>query len=548
MNLRNYQSETVEAVFREWESGTISTLVVLPTGAGKTVVFSEIIRRAQPKRCLVLAHREELIFQAREKIEKIAGIECDIEMAEMRASLSLFNQAQCVIATVQTMSRRLEQFDPYGFQVVIVDECHHSTANSYQKILNHFKINPDIRILGVTATPDRADEEALGQIFDTVAYDYEILDAIHDGWLVPVEQQMVHIADLDFSNVRTTAGDLNGADLSAVMEVEATMQGIVGSSIDILGGRQALLFAASVKQAEMSCEIFNRHRVNMATFICGTTERDKRAEIFDAFRNGKYQVLCNCGIATEGTDLPMVEVILNGRPTKSRSLYAQIAGRALRPLPGTVDGLETPDERKSAIAGSAKPSALLVDFVGNSGRHKLMSATDILGGKVSQEAVDAANEEALSAGKAVDIIELLEGKEKEIQDALEERKRLEEARKAKLVAKVSYSTQKIDPFTIYHLKPVQERGWHHGKVLSEKQRALLLKMGVDGDSMPYAQAKQLIDHQFKRWKEGLATLKQCNTLKRFGYDAAGMKMSDASSLLDRIAKNGWKRLPEVTPA
>lgn len=547
MNLRDYQLKCADAIIEEFrEHG--STLIVIPTGGGKTQIFSEIVRRFLPARSLILVHREELVFQAKARIEKIAGVACEIEMAEMTAETSLFSRTPCVIASVATLHRRLAKFDPADFGLVVCDEAHHAVASSWRAILDHFKQNRALKILGVTATPDRTDEEALGQVFETVAFDYEILDAIHDGWLLPVDQQMVHIGGLDFSEVRTTAGDLNGADLAAVMEAEKNLQGMVGSSIEIIGDKPSILFAASVKHAEMACEIFNRHKGGMAAFICGTTEKEIRRDILKSFLDGSNQVLCNVGIATEGFDAPNATIVLNGRPTKSRALYAQIAGRVLRPLPGLVDGIGTPDERKQAIALSRKPSALLVDFVGNSGRHKLMTSADILGGKVSEEAVELAIVRARAAGKPLRMSDTLDEAEEAIREERERRRLAEEARKSRLVAKVKYQTQQVNPFDVFDLQPAKERGWDHGKRLTEKQQALLLKQGIDGNALPYVQAKALLNELFRRWNAKLATLKQCKLLKKHGYDVKEMTMKEASERIDALAKNGWKRPVEVKPS
>jgi superfamily II DNA or RNA helicase len=548
MKLRPYQNDAANACFEAWRENT-STLIVVPTGGGKTQIFADIIRRFQPQRAIVIAHREELIFQARERIEMIAGVGCQVEMADMTASNDLFTRAPCVIATVQTLHRRLERFDPMGFGLLVIDEVHHATAGTYRKIIDHFKRNTDLRILGVTATPDRADEEALGQIFDTVAYDYEILDAIHDGWLVPVDQQVVHVGDLDFSQIRTTAGDLNSGDLAAVMEAEKNLQGVVGSSLEIIGERQTILFAVSVIQAEKACEIFNRHRDGMATFISGTTDKEERRDKIAKFKNSQTQVLCNVGIATEGSDFPNVSVIVMARPTKSRSLYAQMAGRALRPLAGLVDQFETPDERKAAIARSSKPSALLVDFAGNSGKHKLMTSADILGGKVSDEAIERAVVKVAKAGTAVRMVEVLEEEEELLRVEKEQRRIADEARRARLVARVQYQTRKVNPFDVLDISPAKERGWDSGRKLSEKQAALLLKQGIDGRAMPYAQAKQLLNNIFMRWDKRLATFKQCGLLKKHypQLDIKTLSMKDASSMIDALAKNGWRKPTDAPP-
>lgn len=553
MNLRDYQRDAHECIFKEWESNT-STLVVIPTGGGKTVLFSAVCKTAQPKRAMVVAHREELIFQARDKITHFSGLECGIEMADRFVNNSLFGETPVVVSTVQTQNsafgdrKRMSRFNPKDFGVLIIDEAHHATADSYRNLINYYvHNNPDIKVLGVTATPDRSDEMALGQVFQTVAFDYEVLDAIHDGWLVPVEQQFVSIAGLDFSDMRTTAGDLNGADLAAVMESEKNMQGVAASSIEIIKESRAIVFTASVKQAEVISNILNRHREGMSSWVCGMTNKDDRREILAQFKAGKVQVVCNCGVLTEGFDDPGVEVIIMARPTKSRSLYAQMAGRSTRPLPGIVDDLEDRDARKAAIRSSAKPSCLIVDFVGNSGRHKLISSADILGGKVSDEAIDNAVAIAKSKGGRVRISESLDECEEAIRKAEEMRvkaeqsRREEEARKHKVVAKVKFSTKQINPFDIFQIAPAKERGWDQGKILTEKQKAMLVRQGINPDSMPYAQARQVLNEMFRRMNEHLATVKQMATLRRYGYNDPKITFDQARTILDRLASNGWKR-------
>ena len=543
ITLRPYQDLAVSGTFNEWKENT-STLVVMPTGTGKTTVFAEIARRFLPLRTLVIAHREELIFQARERMEMF-GLTTDIEMADFTASTGLFGSAQCVVATVQTMAKRLSRFDPQRFGLLVIDEFHHATALTYRKVLDHFRQNTDLRVLGVTATPDRTDEEALGQVCESVAFDYEVLDAISEGWLVPVQQQRVVIQELDFSEVRTTAGDLNGADLAAVMEREKPLQGLVGSSIELIGDKQAILFASSVAHAERCCDIFNRHKPDMATFICGTTDKEIRRVELDRFRKGDRQILTNVGVATEGFDCPNVSVILVGRPTESRSLYAQMAGRGLRPLPGLVDAFSTPEARRAAILQSSKPHCLLVDFVGNSGRHKLMSGADILGGKISDETLSRAKQIINKAKSSKSITEALSEADEEIRREKEERRRNEEARRAKLVAKVQYSSRSVNPFDVLDISPVKERGWDSGKQLSEKQKQLLMKQGINPEGMPFSQAKQLLNNIFTRWDKSLATFKQCSLLKRQGVDGSKLTMKQASALIDRIVANKWRYSPEM---
>ena len=429
------------------------------------------------------------------------------------------------------------KFDPQKFGVLIIDEGHHSVSPSYQRVINYYRSNPELKVVLFTATPDRADQKALGQIADTCAFDYEILDAINDGWLVPIKQQMVNVQGLDFSSVRTTAGDLNGADLAAVMEAERNCHEIASSSIEIIGYKRALVFTASVKQAEMTAEIFNRHRPGMAAWVCGKTDKDERRKILKDFADGQIQVVANCGVLTEGFDDPGVEVIIMGRPTKSRALYSQMVGRSTRPLPGIVDGPVSPEERCAAIAASAKPSCLVVDFVGNSGKHKLMTSADILGGKASEEVLERAISKARKSGKPVDMKELIDEEEKAL---IEEKRLAEQARRSKLIIKAKYDLQNVDPFDVLQVRPVAPRAWDDGKTLSEKMRGLLMKQGINPDTIPYSQASQLVGEIISRWDRKLCSFKQGKILKRFGYDTH-VSFEAASKIIDGLAKNRWRR-------
>jgi superfamily II DNA or RNA helicase len=545
MKLRPYQSAAAEAIFREWQEND-STLVVMPTGGGKTILFADVIRRVFPRRALVIAHREELIFQARDKIQRVTGLQADVEMGDYRSEAGLFDAARVVVSTIQTQCSggdgggRMSKFDPQRFGLLIIDEAHHATSPTYRRVIDYYRSNPALKVLGVTATPDRADEEALGQVFQTVAFDYEVQDAIHDGWLVPIEQQMVHVEGLDYSSIRTTAGDLNGGDLAAVMEAEKNLQQMTSASLAIIGRRRALVFTASVKAAELTAEIFNRHRGGMASWVCGKTDREERRRTLTDFASGKIQVVCNCGVLTEGFDDPGVEVVIMGRPTKSRSLYSQMVGRSTRPLPGVVDGPETAEARKAAIAASAKASCLVVDFVGNAGRHKLVTSADVLGGKFSEEALERAVARVKGASGPVNMNEALDDAEEQLQQEREQARLAEAARRARLVATARFTTQSVDPFDVLHLEPVKARGWDNVKSLSGKQRSMLAKAGINPDSVNFAQANQLIGEILRRWDGNLCSFKQAKVLQRFGYDT-NVSFAEASRLIDAIAKNGWRQ-------
>lgn len=578
ITLRDRQLVTVKKVMNEFKEVN-STLIVWPTGTGKTRIFADIIRRFQPMRALVIAGRRELIWQARDRIMDSTGLEPAIEMGELQANDTLFSKAPVVICTVQTLvsengdTRRMGKFNPLDFGLLVIDEAHNCISSTYKDVLNYFKKNPDLRILGVTATPDRADEQALGQIFETVADDYEILDAINDGWLVQVEQQIARVKGLDFSEMRTTAGDLNGADLAKEMERESNIQGVVQPILECMyrqephsldsiptpdwgkyiaslsvEPRRTLVFTVSVAQAEMLSNIFNRVREGMSNWVCGATKEDVRRERLDQFANGKCPVMVNCGVLIEGYDHPEIEIIGMARPTKSRSRYAQMVGRSLRPIPELVDALPSADERRAAIAASAKPCATILDFVGNAGRHKLVSSADILGGKVSDEAIERATRWIEKLGKAAPMAQALEQAEKDIKREADEARQAEEARKAKLVAKSRYVMRSVNPFDVLDLQPVKQRGWDDGKRLSDRQRAILLKQGIDPDQLPYAQGRQLLLEIFRRWDKKLCSFGQAKILRRRGLSTE-VSREEASRLITEIAaKEHWRARAERQPA
>lgn len=545
MKLRPYQVDAVRRIEEEWREHK-STLLVLPTGVGKTVVFSEVIRRAFPRRALVLAHRSELIDQAANRIRKATGWIVAVEMADQRAEMMcMFGGPRVVCSTIQTQASggdgggRMTRFDPRLFGVVVVDEGHHSTSASYRRVLDWYtSSNPNVRILGVTATPDRADEEALGQVYETVAYDYEIQDAIRDGWLVPVTQQMVHVEGLDFSQCRTTAGDLNGADLAKVMEYEETLHKVVSPAVEIIGDRRSIVFCSSVAHTERMCELFNRHRDGMAEWVCGKTDKDERRETLAKFADGRVQVVCNCGVLTEGFDNPGVEVIIMARPTKSRSLYAQMAGRSLRPCEAIAHDLndhDNPEARRALIEASAKPGALIVDFVGNSGRHKLCTSVDILGGRCSERQRELAIKRLNEKPGRVDEV---------LADVAEEEKAEQAraaARRARLTARAKWTVSQINPFDVFQIQPAPEKGWDQGKQLTEKQANLLRKQGMDPDNLPYGQAKQLLNELFDRWDKNLCSFKQASLLRKRGL-RTDMTRDEAKAAIDAIAaREGWAK-------
>jgi superfamily II DNA/RNA helicase len=299
------------------------------------------------------------------------------------------------------------------------------------------------------------------------------------------------------------------------------------------------MFCVTTKQAEMSCEILNRYRSGVAVFASGKTNKEDRRRIIRDFREGKHQVFVNCDLVGEGFDIPDANLLIDATPTKSKLRYAQRLGRIMRPLAGCVDGLATAAARKVAIAQSAKPDACVIDFVGNSGRHKLVHAIDILGGKISDTARELAERELRKTGKpqGVDAI-VLEAEQRE----RAERERQEAAKRARLTGRATYTKTFIDPFDSFDLIAPPSRAWDRSKHLTPKQSELLLKQGIDPLKLGYSEGKMVIDQLFHRWKNGLCSLKQAALLKRFGYtDTKNMTKVRAGELITALKANGWRK-------
>jgi superfamily II DNA or RNA helicase len=343
--------------------------------------------------------------------------------------------------------------------------------------------------------------------------------------------------------MRTTAGDLNGADLAEVMERERNLHAVASASIDILGDKQAVAFAASVKQAECLCEIFNRHRAGMAVWVCGKTPDDEREKRLRQYNEKEVQVVVNCALLGEGWDSPITEAIIGAKPTKSRIVYSQQVGRGTRPLPGVVDGddLHNADLRRMAIAESPKKNLLLIDFVGNSGKHKLMTSADILGGKASEEAMERAKERAMASGSPEDMEQLVAEEEEAIIKEREEKKQRAIANRARLTAKATFSVRTVNPFDAMDVHQSQSK-MNTDRRLSEAQRDILLKNGINPEGMKYIDAKKALLEVFRRWKFKLASPGQCHIIKKHNpnIDTKNLKRSEASKIIDEIAqKEGW---------
>ncbi len=550
MELRPYQKAAVGGCVNSLRSHA-SALAVMPTGCGKTIVFSETIRLAS-KRCLVVAHREELIRQAAKKIEAMTGEKPSIEMAEEKSYEPYFGvKSKVVVASVQTLNaknhlgKRMNRFTPDEFSLLVIDEAHHSVANSYLNVINYFRRNRSLKVIGVSATPDRSDKLALGEVFEDVAYKYELLQAVKDGWLVPIRQTVVRVESLDFSRVNKVAGDLNQRQLAEVMEYEKNLHGVVTPTLELTGDRKTIVFASSVLHATRIAEILNRHKPASARMLCGKTPKDLRATMIEDYASNKFQYLVNVGITVEGFDDPGVSVIVMARPSSSRSLVAQQVGRGTRPLANAFEGIsndhspESCEARRRAIKDSRKPYCEVIDFVGNSGRHKLMYASDILGGEAKERAREIVREKTLqdTTPTPVDIIEELERAER-VAEA-EEAEQDAVVKRSKIKAEVKYKARDLDPFDVLQIA-TPKTVWTGAKPLSVNQQAMLERNGIQTHDVDNHTQRLLFNEIVKRRKDGTCTYKQAKLLRKYGYTGKE-NFSEASRIIDDLAANGWKK-------
>lgn len=519
--LRPYQAEAKQAILAAWDEGYRKTLLVLPTGCGKTVVFSSVTENQVNKghRVLIMAHRGELLDQAADKLKEASGLDSVLEKAE---STSLGSFLPVTVGSVQSLAqeKRLARFPNNYFQDIIVDEAHHCLSDSYKRVLDHF---PNANILGVTATPDRGDMKNLGEFFDSKAYEYSMTEAIREGYLCPIKAQMIPL-ELDIADVGISSGDFSAGEIGHALE--PYLHQIASEMANYCRGRKTVVFLPLIATSQKFCAMLNDAGLRAAE-VNGNS--DDRSEVLADFEAGKYDVLCNSMLLTEGWDCPSVNCIVVLRPTKIRSLYQQMVGRGMRLSPG-------------------KTELLLLDFLWMTERHDpcrpsaLISKDEAIAKKIDERMVEDA-----------DGFDLIEAEEQAERDILAEResalaKQLAEMRgkKRKLVDPLQYALSiAAEDLTNY----VPTFAWEMAPP-SEKQIAFLERRGIFADSVRNAGlASLLIDRLQRRQQMGLATPKQIRCLERYGFRQVGTwAFEDASSLISRLADNSWRVPYGMTPA
>lgn len=522
MQLRPYQEEARAKVQQEWKEGRKRTLLVLPTGCGKTIVFSKIIedRVKMGERVLVLAHRSELLEQASDKLMTATGLGTALEKAENTSIGSWF---RVVVGSVQTMQRekRLSQFPSNHFDTIVIDEAHHAISDGYQRVLEHFK---DANVLGVTATPDRGDMRNLGSYFDSLAYEYPLVDAIKSGYLSKITAITIPL-ELDLSTVSQQAGDFKASEIGTALD--PYLDQIADEMVKQCKDRKTVVFLPLVKTSQKFRDILNAKGFKAAEV---NGESKDRAEVLEDFDKDKYNVLCNSMLLTEGWDCPTVDCVVVLRPTKVRALYSQMVGRGTRLAPG-------------------KENLLLLDFLWHTERHELCRPAHLI---ASSPEVAKKMTENMAEDTEVEF-SLLEAEEQASKDVVAER---EEALAKQLAEQRHKKRKLVDPLQFEMSIQAEDLadyvpsfGWEMAPP-SDKQLKALEKFGIYTEEIGNAgKAGKLLDRLNKRKESGLTTPKQIRLLEDRGFRNVGMwKFEDASNLINRIAASGWRMPKGIIPA
>lgn len=515
--LRPYQQQARDRIHAEWDAGHTRTLLVLPTGTGKTIVFASVaadqVRAGD--RVLILAHRGELLEQAADKLQRSTGLVSAVEKAESTCLDSWF---RVVVGSVQTLQRtaRLERFPQDYFGTIIIDEAHHAITDGYRRILDYFS---GAKVLGVTATPDRGDMRNLGEVFDSLAFEYKLTDAIKEGYLCKIMAQTIPL-QLDITSVTMSGGDYAVGDLGTALD--PYLEQIAAEMARRCKSRKTVVFLPLIKTSQKFRDLLNTYGFRAAEV---NGQSDDRRQVLADFDAGKYNVLCNSMLLTEGWDCPSVDCVVVLRPTKVRSLYSQMVGRGTRLSPGKTD-------------------LLLLDFLWMTDRHELCRPADLVcedravARQMTETLAESGCPEDIEQAAAQASEDVVAQREEALAKQLAEQRR----KKAKLVDPLQYEMSiQAEDLSGY----VPTFGWEAGPP-SEQQTAALEKLGILPDAVESAgKAALLLDRLNKRRDEGLTTPKQIRCLEKYGFQHVGTWSFEAARhMIDRIAAQGWRGVPK----
>lgn len=530
--MRDYQIACDLRIEEGWCAGHQTQLFVIATGGGKTIVMAAAAMRnyAAGGRTLILCHMDELIEQARKKFTQMTGLPASKEKAAEKALLS----DRVVVGSIQTLHRdtRLTSWPKNHFSLIIGDEAHLHLAKGWQKVLEHFRVG-GARILGCTATAERGDKQELGTFYQNLAFDYSLVRAVHDGWLVRPMVKTLPL-QIDIREVKATTTfegrDLNRSEVGHILE--PFLAQIAAEIWKEVPTRKILVFMPSIDTAQKMAVAMKAVGFK-ADFVSGACT--DRHEKIARYRRGDTRVLINAMLLSTGWDCDDLDVIVPLRPTKISSLYRQQIGRGTRPLTSIVPLLQAaPDAeaRKAIIAASAKPSLLILDPLWLYEKHDLTTPACLV----------AKNEDEEKAMKGIQG-DLIASEETVAKDLLENMRKAVEKnrnRKASFIDPLTFAIA-MDDANIADYNP--ETLWDCKEPTIEQIRALEAN-GVESSTVRWrGQADMILNVIRSREDRGLCTVRQMNFLKRHHIDAKLMAKDEATkrvaSIIQRFKHRGF---------
>ena len=560
MRLRDYQQDCLAAVRKAWDQFS-RQLCVLAGGCGKTVLFSNVAQEEIQAggRVLILAHTDELIEQAMDKLTKATGLEADKEKAEDRAS----SHARVVVGSIQTLSRegRLVSFPDNHFSLVIVDEAHRSLSPSYLRVLNYFHFGSEslaegweppaagvpyqhkARLIGWTATNSRGDKRSLGEIYQSISFEYGLLEAVRDGYLVrPIVKNIPLKIDMRGIKMSRAGGQGGDLDLGEVAERIAPLLREIAKQFSLHApDKKAVVFMPSIETAKNLAIAMRELGLN-AMFVSGACpDRDEKIERFRECR--EPIILCNALLVVEGFDVPDINCVCVLRPTKIWSFYVQANVRGTRTLPGVIDGLEEKESRLAAIAASDKPVFTILDFLWLSDRMDLVSPFDLV---TNREGVKKELVKAAEGAETVDIVGLEVQAERDFLKAVAKEAKRHARKDARVIDPIMWSVALGDA-ALASWEP--ETKWDELPP-TRPQIRLLEQHKFDVTKVAYrGLATKIIGRLMQRRRSGLASYEQLDFLRKLGFsdkDTTMLTRKEASVLID--AKLKEKRAGRIASA
>ena len=550
--LREYQLEALNAIDTAVAAGQRRGVIALATGLGKTVTAAQLIkRRIHIGRALFTAPLDAVVSQS---AVSIASEIPDARVGIVKAALNQVN-SQVVVASLQTIVRekRIAELEAsvqtHGeFSTIVIDECH-LNLDGYSKIVKRLS-SPNTVLIGLSATPYRLDGRGLGEVFETIYAEMDIVRGIREGYLVEPDALQFRLKGANFSKVRVRQGDLEVTELQKVMASANFAEQITTHWQKHAGDKRTVIFLPKVEMAYELAEFMRAGGIRAEALDGGTGKGDRR-EIFDRYKSGETQVLCNVLVLSTGWDSPITECLVMARPTQSKALYLQAMGRGLRTWPGVIDGLDTAEDRLAAIAASAKPSCLVMDMIGVTGKHKLMTMVELMGVEkpkarrkltelvkdAEQEKVEAAARERIEAELEAKRVKLIENNTPFENPHGEKRSRFDWQSD---FFKPDQESLYLGKVTLMIRKMADRQSW----IAFDSQRQFRFVNGSPETCKKAAEdyaKKILFGDENAKWRQKPASEKQLGMLKKLRViHAEGITSGEASALIAKAFENKKK--------